>query len=210
MAKKCRDYQNELPSVTEILSILRKIGLEMWYRKNTPEFINAEMAKGKQIGVELHDCIQAHIEEAEVKVETQYSEEVMNALKSFMLFKKEHPVITLKRSEIQMTSNKYGVNGTLDCVGNDGEEVILDWKSTNAKNDLIPPIYDEAIYQVSAYVKIYNEVNKAKIKKAYILALAKDKVAYNLKEINQKTINKSFKEVFMPSLSIWKYQKKGK
>ena len=91
MAKALRrDYGNDYPSVTQALGILRKIGLENWFKYNTAKFCNEESNKGKLIGTQIHEAIQSHIEKEEVKVETQYSEEVMNALNSFMLFKKEN------------------------------------------------------------------------------------------------------------------------
>ena len=62
MAKKHRDYDNEYPSVTQIIDVMRKIGLEMWFKVNTPEFIKAESAKAKEIGTQLHEAIQSHIE----------------------------------------------------------------------------------------------------------------------------------------------------
>ena len=57
MAKKHRDYQNDYVSVTTALGVLRKIGLEMWYRMHTAQFINEAMAKGKLVGTQSHDAI---------------------------------------------------------------------------------------------------------------------------------------------------------
>lgn len=39
-----RDYQNDYPSVTQALDVLRKIGLEMWFKINTLEYINTKSA----------------------------------------------------------------------------------------------------------------------------------------------------------------------
>src|SRR5487761_2567277 len=113
MAKKRRDYQNDFPSVTQVLDVLRKIGLEFWFKKNTLEFITRESEKGKLVGTQIHEAIQSHIETDKIEIKTDYPDEVSNALKSFMLFKKEHPEIKLKRSEITLTSNEFGYNGTL-------------------------------------------------------------------------------------------------
>ncbi len=206
-----RQYVNsDWPSVTRVLGVLRKIGLEFWFKNNTAQFCNEESKKGKEIGVSIHEAIQNHIERKEVKVETQYGEEVMIALKSFMLFKKQHPKIKLKRSELPLTNEKHKYNGTLDCIGNDGEVVILDWKTGKCKEKTEPPIYDEYLYQVAAYVYAYNEQEKDSIKKAYILAIAKDKVGYNLREINEKKLQDCFEKVFLPALSIYNYTKKGR
>ena len=205
-----RDYGNDYPSVTQILGILRKIGLENWFKYNTAKFCNEESEKGKLIGTQIHEAIQSHIEKEEVKIETVYGEEVMNALNSFMLFKKEHKDIKLKRAEKALTSEAYKFNGTMDCLASiDKELVLLDWKSgKNRKEKTKPDIYDEHIYQVSAYVMAYNEQEKANISKAFIVCFAKNAVSYNFLELDLKTIQDNFKKVFIPALSIYNFQHK--
>jgi ATP-dependent exoDNAse (exonuclease V) beta subunit len=193
-----------------VLSLLEKPALTAWFKKNTPEYIKTESEKAKAIGTTLHEAIQAHIELNEVKVETDYPDEVKTVLQSFMLFKKECSHLKLKKSEVKMTSAVHRVNGTLDCVGNDGEEVIFDWKSSKCGDDIKPPIYDEYITQVSTYVNLYNETNKAFIEKAYILSLAKDKVAYNLRQVDAEEIKVNFYGIFLPLLKVWWTKKEMK
>lgn len=206
MKNKKRQYNNDYPSVTGILEVLRKIGLEMWFKYNTLQFITEESEKGKLIGTQIHDVIHAYIQGEEAKVLTDYPDEVNNALKSFMLFRTEHPEIKLNNSEMAMTSEAYKYNGTLDCLGEDKELIILDWKTGKCKDKERPDIYEEYKYQVSAYVKLYNEVNKAEVKQAIILTLAKDKIAYNHYKMEEAEINGHFEEAFLPALKIWKHQ----
>ena len=209
MAK--RNYDNDYPSVTQILGVLRKAGLEAWFKYNSITQINKESEEGKLIGQQIHDAIQQHIEQEEVKVETQYGEQVMNALNGFMLFKKEHPEIKLKKAEMPLTSEKYGYNGTLDCIGKIGEALILlDWKTGKAKEKDTPPIYDEYRYQTSAYAKAFNETQEGQVEKVFILALAKDKVAYNFEELPMTDIDVMFEQVFLPALSIYNYERRKK
>lgn len=202
-----RDYKKGYPSVTTILGMLRKIGLEVWFKKNTAEFCDEKSRRGREIGIQIHEAIQAHIEEGKVKIETQYADEVKTALDSFMKFKKEHPEIKLKKAEMQVVSEKYKYNGTLDCLGNDGALAVVDWKTGECKEKMEPVIYDDNIYQVTAYVHGYNEQEKKNIQKAYIVVLAKDAVAYNLREVGRIELEKAFKRVFLPALSIYNYQK---
>jgi len=203
-----RQYNNLYPSVTQVLDVLRKIGLENWFKWNTIKFINEESSKGKAIGTLIHQAIQDHIELREVKVTTEYPEEVMNALKAFMQFKTDHPEIVLHKSEMMLTSEKYRYNGTLDCLAErNGIPIIVDWKSSRCKDKNIPDIYLEYVYQVAAYVKAYNEVSNANITQAIIVSLAKDKVAYALKEVNEQDINEAFEQVFIPALAIYEYQR---
>jgi ATP-dependent exoDNAse (exonuclease V) beta subunit len=209
MAKARRQYDNEYPSVTTILGVLRKVGLEMWFKFNTLAFINKESEEGKTIGTQIHEAIQQHIEQEEVKIETAFAEQVSNALKGFMQFKVDHPEIKLRRAEMMLTSEKHQFNGTLDCIGKIGKDlVLLDWKTSKAKSKEKPDIYDEYRYQVAAYVKAFNETQEGQVTRAFILSLAKDKIAYNFEEIAMKDIDEMFEQVFLPALSIYNYGRK--
>ncbi len=205
-----RDYEHsDCPSVTQVLGVLRKIGLEVWFKNNTKEFCNEESRKGKEIGIQIHKAIQDHIEENKVKIETIYGEEVSNALNSFMQFKKDYPEIQLEKAELQLFSEQYKYNGTLDCLARVGKDVVLlDWKTSKCKEKTEPEIYPEYEYQVAAYVMAHNEMHKTQIKRAYVLVLAKDKVAYRIQIINQAILEELFKEVFLPALQIFNYQKR--
>lgn len=206
-AKKKRAYENDYPSVTEILGVLRKIGLEMWFKYNTAAFCDEKSRKGKEIGTQIHEAIQSFIETGSAKTETQYQEEVTNALKSFIAFRNSNPHVILKRSEIPLTSLKHCFNGTIDCLG---ENMLVDWKTGEAKDEAAPKIYDEYKYQVAAYVYLYNELHGTNIQKALIVAVAKDKVAFNTYEMGAEEIKQSFEQVFLPCLSICNFQKKYK
>jgi len=205
-----RNYQNNYPSVTTVLGVLRKVGLEMWFKFHTAQFCDAASNKGKLIGTQIHEAIENYILKNEVKVDTAYPEEVTNALKSFMLFRKERPEIELEWSEVMLTSEKYKYNGTMDCKASiDKIPVILDWKSGEAKKKERPDIYDEYKYQVAAYVSAYNEVHNADINRALIVSFAKDKVIYNTYAMGKEEIADCF-EIFLACLKIYNYQKKEK
>lgn len=207
---------NDYVHVTQALSILRKLGLEYWFRTNSAEFCDAESKKSKEIGTLVHEVIQKHIEKEAISFETKYPQEVKNCLESFFLFKKDYPKIKLKQAEQLVTSKHYGYCGTLDCLAKEnGELMIIDWKSgkcevgTKKEKDA-PPVYPEHEYQVSAYVNAYNEQSKANISKAGVLVLAKDKVAYNYRTIVGNDLEEMFNEVFLPALKIYNYQNKNK
>lgn len=206
--KNKREYNNTYPSVTTALGVLRKIGLENWFKFTPIKQINEESERGKLIGSQIHEAIHDYIETGQVKVSTQYAEEVITALKGFMQFRKEHPEFKLRNAEIALTSEKYKYNGTLDCLAEKETLVILDWKTSKAKDKIAPPIYDEYLYQVAAYVYAYNEVNNTAIDRAYILAVAKDKIACNFYEMSKQEIDDCFNEVFLPALKIYNYQRR--
>jgi ATP-dependent exoDNAse (exonuclease V) beta subunit len=177
---------------------------------NTLEFINKESGKGKTVGTDIHKSIENYILTGQATVDTQYPDEVTNALKSFIMFKKENPKVVLQLSEMALTSEKYKYNGTIDCIGElDGEKIIVDWKSGNAKDKDQPDIYDEYKYQVAAYVHLYNELNPGGfISKALIVSIAKDKIANTTYLMRQDEIDGCFEEVFLPALKILNYQRR--
>ena len=211
MVKKHRQYENDYPSVTQILSVLRKIGLEMWFKFNTAKFCNAESKRGREAGTDTHNVIQDFIDTGSAKIETEYPSEVTTALKSFQLFKKDNPNTKLHKAEIALTSEKYKYNGTIDCIGEvDGVPFVVDWKTGKVKDKDTPVIYDEYKYQVASYVYLYNEINGTNIQNAIIVSIAKDKECYATYIMGQKEIEDCFNEVFLPALQIINYQNKVK
>ena len=206
MVKTHRNYDNDYPSVTTILGVLRKIGLENWYKINDIKFINNAMSKGKLIGTQTHEAISHYILTGEAKIETEYPEEVTNALKSFILFRKENPELTMSLSEEKLTSELYKYNGTLDAPC---PPILYDWKSTERKNKERPPIYDEAKYQTAAYIHLWNE-NHSNIlmDTVYIVAIAKDAIAYNIYKMKKDEIDFYFNEIFLSCLKILNAQRR--
>ena len=211
MKKNKRDYQNSFPSVTQVLGVLRKIALEYWFKVNTLQFITEESNKGKTIGTQIHTAIQEYIETGTAKIDTEYAVEVSNALNSFILFSRENKDIKFKRSEIALTSQEHGFNGTIDCVALDGDKLIIgDWKTGKKSDKEKPPVYDEYLTQVAAYVYLYNENNSEKVNEAIIVPIAKDTVAYNTHRMDREQIDVCFNDCFLPALKIYNHQKRSK
>lgn len=203
MKEKKHGEDYKYTSVTTILGILRKPALEYWFKINTAEYCDAESKKGKDIGTALHDAIFNHIERTGIDTTTQYPDEVGIAIKSFMKFKVEHPEIKLKKSEIKIDNDTYRFSGRLDCVAEiDGIPVILDWKSN--KKDL--KVYMEHYYQLSAYIKGYEEQNNIKISKGIVVEIGKDNIGYNLGYLENENIDLAF-GIFKNAIEIYYKQK---
>ncbi|MDR1104267.1 MAG: PD-(D/E)XK nuclease family protein [Endomicrobium sp.] len=193
--EKKRDYGNDYFSVTEILGAIRKIGLEMWYKTHTAQECDEISAKSKEIGTQIHEMIESYVKEKEGVVKTKYKEEVNTGLKSFLKFRSEHPEIKLKWAEQKLTNDDLKLNGTVDCIGEEnGDLVIVDWKTGECKEKELPAIYPEYILQVSAYAALYEICMKPKssIRKAYVIVFAKDKEAYALKEVDSEMLFKGY------------------
>lgn len=197
-------------SVTQILGVLRKMGLEMWFKYNTPEFIKRESEKGKQIGTETHDIIEKCINGEEMKLDTQYPDEIKNSVNSFLLFQKENPQYILKKSEIILNVDEHKYSGKLDCLCEEnGNLIIADWKTGKSKNGKLK-FYDEMIFQISAYVTGYNLQFEKQVKKAVIILLDKTAINYAVREVGEAEIKESFNEVFLPCVQIWNYSRRKK
>lgn len=205
--RKHRIYGNDYPSVTTILGVLRKVGLENWFKFNTIKFINDATTKGKLIGTQTHEAIEHYINTGEAKIETEYPDEVTFALKSFIKFRKDRPDLEIKSSEIALVSNIHKFNGTIDAPQPPN---LFDWKTGEAKSEESPKIWDEWKYQASAYAYLWNENNPENlINKVFIVAIAKDKVAYSICEMKNSEIEDCFNHVFLSCLKILKYQKRN-
>lgn len=221
-----RDYAKKYPSVTTILDVLSKKGLEYYWKSNTPEFIEQESAKSKAIGTQVHEVFQKHIEAEKITFETEYPEEVKNIINSFFKFKQEYPNVKLKRAELKMESDKYGVNGTCDCIAHeDNQLVLLDWKSSKcyvgevvktgvhkgeSKEIDKPKIYPEYLYQTVWYSYLYYDVFKEPINKCRIVVMAKDKVAYDTITIDDRIMANIFQNACLPALQLFNVQKEIK
>jgi CRISPR/Cas system-associated exonuclease Cas4 (RecB family) len=204
-----RNYENDYVSITTALGVLNKPGLMMWMKFNTAKFCDAESKRGKEVGLLLHEAFQKHIELQEVKVKTAYPDEVTNALQSFMLFKKEHPEIKLEKSEIQMVSDTYKLNGTLDCLGKIGDElVIMDWKNSKVGKKDSPVIYPEYLWQTAGYSMMYEDIFKIQVNSAYVVVLAKDAVSYSIQKIDRNEIVSHFENVVLPCVQIYYHKRK--
>ncbi len=202
-----RKYDNDFPSVTQLIGQLLSQGLVYWWKTHTIAEINAISTRGKQIGTDTHEAIHQFIETGKAEVKTEYAPEVTNALNSFMLFRRERPDLILTNGEISLTSKVFSFNGQIDCFAKrESFDWLADWKSQDIKDKEKPVIYDEAKIQCSAYWFLAEEMLKKEFEKAIIVALAKDKVAYNTHEMDRVEASGWFNEVVLPLLKIWNYR----
>lgn len=199
-----RKYENDFPSVTQVLDVLRKPGLEQWFKMNTPQEIASLTKKALAIGTATHEAIENYILTGELKIETEWPDEVANTLKSFVKFKKENPEFTLTLTETPLTSIKYGFNGTIDCPC---PPRLLDWKSTEKKDKEELPLWQEWKWQTATYAMLWNELMADKIETAYVVALAKDCIEYRIEKMEYDEIESHFNNIFLPALTIKNYQR---
>jgi hypothetical protein len=210
-----RQYENDYLSVSEVLDHARKIGLEMWFKSKPMAEINEITAKARTIGTQLHEALQRQIEgsDASVMVKTEYPAEIQNVISSFTEFRKDNPNVEFIRSEMALSSDKLRLNGTIDCVGQEGvgQVVLLDWKTGELKGKKELPVYPEYLMQVSAYYQLHSEwcegEGLARVGSAKLVALAKDAVAYRVVELNPEELDWIYGSCFVP-LQLFAYGKR--
>jgi RecB family exonuclease len=220
-----RDYKNKYPSVTTVIGILRKPALEYWFKIHTAEECDLISKKAKEIGDDVHALIEKFVKGEKATIQTTHAAEVKNAIESFKLFRKENPEFQLDWAELQISDDTLQLNGTIDCVGGDANDdlVILDWKTGECKEKEKPQIYFEYLLQVAAYVKLYEKHREREaadivptlryqtiydkhVRSAYVLVLAKDKIAYALRGIEFEYLD-SLWELFNHLLAFVKGRK---
>lgn len=177
---------DKYPSVTEVLDILPK-----------PYIPVAIKNKAMEIGSDVHAAIEAILKNKTVEIDTQYPEEVGNAIKAFNKFRKDNPFEVIE-CEKQYCTQEDGFKGTIDSIvkfKNKDLLAVVDWKSSNA-------FYDTNYYQIAAYVLLYeNNINAA-----CLVRLDKKTGDYEKLFINKSDID-LYKDIFLATLNLYKLLK---
>ena len=127
-------------------------------------------ALGTQVHKWAEDYIGAKISKR-IDIALPTDERVLNGVLAFLKWVKEHKVKFLE-SERVIYSKKHKYIGTMDCVFTMGEEKhkikhVGDFKTSKG-------VYDEMIFQVTAYEEAYKEETKAKFGDKFILRFDKE------------------------------------
>jgi hypothetical protein len=211
-----RSYENYWPSVTEVLGLLRKPGLEQWFKNNTKEHCDKESQEAKDAGTSLHEsieyvikngCTQEAIAHEQMIYESNQLEspEGLISFRSFQRYLIDYPHYTYDECEIQLTSELYSYNGTIDCLGKSGNTipVIFDWKTGKAGKNQGPHIYDEYCIQAAAYAHLLEEMKGIKVEEAAIVSFAKDKLGYTVRTLNKRELFFLFDGLFLQVLAFY-------
>jgi hypothetical protein len=194
-----------VPGTTTILGVINKPALMYWawdlgmqgidYRKYTDEMAS--------IGTLVHKRIEDHIK----GVETDFADYRPTQIKisdvgyhKFLEWEQENNPQYL-RSELMLSSAKYGYGGTVDLYARIGEKyVLIDFKTSKA-------IYDDQFCQVSAYAQLLRE-NGMLCDEVMILRIGRDESeGFEVRKVNQEEL---YFEVFKNALSIYNNKKKLK
>jgi len=152
-----------LPSVTTILAIADKPGLNEWRARQGFELSEQYSQETADIGREIHNYVARLIRRERIgKLEWgTLSEEIKNGLRAYDRFRIETG-FSANDSEVVVFNLKLGYAGTLDCFGViDKHRVLIDWKTGGR---FWPSYYA----QLAAY---YKALGDAEVKVLYAVNL---------------------------------------
>ena len=161
------DGQN-YPSVTSILGIRKKEGLQKWRDSIGEDVANWEMNRAARRGKSFHKLVEQYLNN-----ETPSIRDVL----PLGLFRWAKPYIdqinNIRLLEKIMVSPKLTIAGQVDCVAEyNGKLSVIDFKSANKerKEDWI----ENYFLQCTAYSSMYEETFGEKIEQIVVLLAAED------------------------------------
>lgn len=167
-AKRLRLY----PSVTSVLSVMAKPGLDQWKLKQvacaaaqspkkdkeTEEYyatriIDAafeQVDKAADLGTKIHAAIERYWEGE------PYPEELHAYVAPVIHWKQDKKIRFLERERV-LVNNDFGFAGTVDVVATskDGRPCVLDFKTRKTKEGQKVTPYDGQVMQIAAYAATY-------------------------------------------------------
>lgn len=153
--------------------------------KKLPQQIADEAA---EIGTRAHQAIDQMLKGLIPMTLEHVHEDIHKPVQGFLDW---YPTsgIKITGSELRVASQKLGVGGSMDSMGqdNDGNNVICDWKTGRS-------IHSEASYQVGGYALCYEEMTGEQVNRALILRVAKladDPVPFEVKWVKDMNLAKS-------------------
>lgn len=167
--------------VTSVVNIIADPVLIAWFKRETPEEIEAKTQAGCEKGSRIHEWLEWHIgrsigDTAFKDKEEPSKEDVETAIESFLLWESTfHPIYIT--SEQFVYSHALQVSGTFDLLCKipslHGDDLVLiDFKSSNMidkKMDIQTTLYKEC------YEEMHHDIPGAEVKHMYILRLDKNR-----------------------------------
>lgn len=220
------------PGVTTVLKMINKPALIQWASNSacenirdylmanaldkplTKEQIEKACLEGKNIykkkasdaagiGSRVHSAIDGIIKGTAPA--GAYGADIESGVKGFLEWRSSHS-LTIELGDTKLGSRMFGYGGSLDMVAfnEKNEAIIFDIKTTKKRKDRDHGIYDEAAYQLGAYVQAFRETYGIEVKEVYGLWLNKEKPEFKAVKINN--LQKAF-EGFLAALKLYQISK---
>ena len=156
------------PSITSVLSIRKKEGLEKWRQSIGENVANWEMGRAARRGKATHTLVEQYL-----KNETPSIRDVL----PLGLFKLMRPYLdqidNIHCLETVMFSDKLTVAGQVDCIAEyNGKLSVIDFKTANKERQ--EDWVENYFLQTTGYSMMYEEIFGKKIEQLVILIAAED------------------------------------
>ena len=160
------------PSVTTLLGLFAKPGLERWKQdqllriaydnpaqdgESYERYANRCLVEHEKpveeaadFGTKVHDAIEAYFTGQHIP------DELLEYIQPALDWKQEHSLNFIEFEKMLVNTN-HGFAGTVDIVGQgvEGSKFILDWKTRKTKPKVKVTSYDFQIHQIAAYAATY-------------------------------------------------------
>lgn len=197
------EYNNIVPSVTTILSVLNKPALVKWANNLGLQGIDSSKYTDSMavIGTIAHYLVECILMGQKPDLQEYAPADVKKAeiaVAKFLEWKRS-VVIIPKLIEAKMVSSKYGYGGQIDLYGEvDGKNTLVDFKTCKA-------IYPEMMFQLAAYKQLLVE-NGYEVDNAIILRIGRNESeGFEIKKAG--SLNDEW-SIFEACLKIYKTKEK--
>ena len=156
------------PSITTVLGVQKKEGLEKWRKAVGEEAANWEMARAARRGKATHTLVEQYLAN-----ETPTGRDVLPLGLFRLMLPYLDQINNIHLSEAIMYSNKLTIAGQVDCVAEyNGKLSVIDFKTANKERQ---ESWIENYYiQTCAYAIMYEEVFGKPIDQLVILMAGED------------------------------------
>lgn len=195
-----------LPSVTTLLKIINRPGLNIWRAKQGFEASEQYAQETSNIGKEIHGFV-AQISKGLPIPPLQWdllSEEIKNGCRAYVRWQRQYEFQPIA-NELLVYSLKYSYAGTLDAIGwinikGKRNLIIADWKTGER-------IWQEYVLQVAAYAVALKERDKTfnnQLKEAHIVSLNRNTGIPHETIVDKSELKEAFK-AFCHAKALWEY-----
>ncbi len=188
----------EIPSVTEVLSVISKPFLYRWYAKNGWAECERIKREAGDIGTRFHDAVEKYLQGESIDLSDRPREQEM--FRQFQNWKETNQVepIELERKVVSRTHRFHGTFDAIIRFGPDGKLQMGDWKTSSS-------ISDDYGCQLAAYAAAYAEETGIEITDGIIVRIDKKADAKKLIEVREFKNLPRYYKAFLDILSVWNF-----
>ena len=156
------------PSITSILSIQKKEGLEKWRKNVGEEAAKWEMARAARRGKATHTLVEQFLKGQPQTINDVLPNGMFRLLKPYL-----EQIDNIHCLEKIMFSHKLTLAGQVDCIAEyNGKLSVIDFKTANKERQ--ESWIDNYFLQTTAYAQMYEETFGKSIDQVVILLASED------------------------------------